>query len=59
MGGVAVLAWVLRVWLGRVNMRLDAEEGGQGREGDGGEEEGEALVGGAGMVKDRGFRYML
>ncbi|GAB1318735.1 Nicotinamide mononucleotide permease [Madurella fahalii] len=53
MFGVAVLAAVLRVYLGRVNKRWDKEEG--GRDG----EEGEALVGDTDNLGGSSFRYML
>ncbi|KAK1759302.1 major facilitator superfamily transporter [Echria macrotheca] len=56
MGVVALLGVGLRVYLGWRNRRMDGEE----RMGEGGEEEGEALVGEEqrGALK-KGFRYML
>ncbi|KAI8633444.1 major facilitator superfamily domain-containing protein [Xylariaceae sp. FL1651] len=52
--GVALLALLLRVYLVRLNKKLDREEG----KGEGVEEEAEGLVN-AGRSKERGFRYML
>ncbi|KAK5628490.1 hypothetical protein RRF57_004205 [Xylaria bambusicola] len=52
MFGVAVLALVLRVYLVRLNRRLDEDEG------TGAEEEAQGLVESTGRA-ERGFRYML
>jgi MFS transporter, ACS family, DAL5 transporter family protein len=59
--GVAVLAVVLRLWLGRVNAKMDGKEGGKGRGGEGEADEEEMLVGSLrrrtpGVQR---FRYML
>jgi MFS family permease len=57
MAGVAVVAWGLRLYLKRLNARLDVEEGVDGREDEEEEEEGEGLV--RGRRRTRRFRYML
>ncbi len=59
--GVALLAGVLRWWLGRLNRRLEREEDEGRRAGVEGPEEEEGLVGGPGRGARRmeRFRYML
>ncbi|KAI0159844.1 MFS general substrate transporter [Xylariaceae sp. FL1272] len=55
MFGVAVLALVLRVYLVRLNRKMD----GMKNKGEEEEDEAEGLVGDVGVTKEKGFRFML